>query len=120
MSKKRFTSKEELTSLIERYFDEYLKTSGEIADIESLADYLETTREELIALTAHKRYGEIVKSARNRIAKIKKQLAFCGKIPATVLAFDLKNNHGYKDKPEEDSGGIERVIFKGKASEWAQ
>ena len=99
----------------------FLNESGEVADIESLADYLGITRDEMIALMNHKRIGKILRLARNRIAKIKKQLAFGGKIPAAVLSFDLKNNHGYRDKPDEnDNGGGEQVIFKGKAAEWAQ
>ena len=111
----------ELAEKIERYFTEYLAVSGEIADIESLAEYLGTTRDELLALMNDKKLGPTLKRARNRIAMIKKQLAFNGKIPASVLSFDLKNNHGYRDKPEEseaDQG--EQIIFKGKAAEWAK
>lgn len=116
-----FESADELASSIEAYFGEYLEKSGEVADVESLADYLGTTRDELNALMTDKEFGNVLKLARNRIAKIKKQLAFSGKIPAAVLSFDLKNNHGYKDKPEEaDTTPHESVIFKGKTSKWAQ
>ena len=110
-----------LESEIRAYFEDYLAASGEIADIESLADYLGSTRDELSALMNDEELGTLLQSARNRIAKIKKQLAFCGKIPAAVLSFDLKNNHGYRDKPEEQDlsdGGT--VIFNGLAQEWAQ
>lgn len=105
------------------YFESYLKESGEVADIESLADYLGTTRDEMMAMMQDRRYGKTLKLARNKIAKIKKQLAFGGKIPAAVLSFDLKNNHGYRDKPEDNdsaSHGNESVVFKGKAADWAQ
>lgn len=116
-----FGSADELKSAIDSYFDEYLERSGEVADVESLADYLGTTRDELIYMLGDKQYGHILRLARNRIAKIKKQLAFGGRIPAAVLSFDLKNNHGYKDKPEEsDVTPHESVIFKGKTSKWAQ
>ncbi len=116
-----FDSPEELNQTIEEYFGEFLPQSGEIADIESLADYLGTTRDELIAMMNDKRVGFTLRLARNRIAKIKKQLAFGGKIPAAVLSFDLKNNHGYKDKPEDtDTTPHESVVFKGKTSQWAQ
>ena len=116
-----FDSAEELTSAIERYFGEYLNESGEIADIESLADYLGTTRDEILIMLYDKAVGKILRSARNRIAKIKKQLAFNGKIPSSVLTFDLKNNHGYKDKPEEtEATSQQTVIFKGKATQWAK
>ncbi len=78
----------------------------------------------MMAMMQDKKYGKTLKLARNKIAKIKKQLAFGGKIPAAVLSFDLKNNHGYKDKPEDNEGlnhGNEpQVVFKGKAADWAQ
>ena len=119
--KKRKITPEELREQIDSYFSEYLQASGEVADIESLADYLGTTRDELILLMNDKDLGVILRLARNKIAKIKKQLAFGGKIPAAVLSFDLKNNHGYKDKPEDsDTAPHESVVFKGKTSQWAQ
>ncbi len=74
----------------------------------------------MIAMMYDKKYGKILRIARNKIAKIKKQLAFGGKIPAAVLSFDLKNNHGYRDKPEDTEGEHETVIFKGRASDWAK
>lgn len=116
-----FKSQQQCQAVIDSYFTSYLKESGEIADVESLADYLGITRDELNSLTNHRRYGNILKRAKNRIAKIKKQLAFCGKIPAAVLSFDLKNNHGYKDKPEDsECSSAEKVLFKGKAADWAE
>lgn len=67
-------------------------------------------------------YGTLMRRAKNKIAKIKKQLAFAGKMTPTVLAFDFKNNHGYRDKPEEkaDEKEKESVIIKGKAKEWSK
>ena len=98
---------------IESYFNTHLAVSGEIADIESLAEYLGTTRDRLLGLMNDKRFGEDLTRARNRIAMIKKQLAFNGKIPASVLSFDLKNNHGYRDKPEDaEPEKTEPVVFK--------
>ena len=121
MKNRIFTSVDECNSAIDRYFDEYLKLSGEVADIESLADYLSVTRDDVLALMHDKKYGDIFRRARNRIAKIKKQLAFNGKIPAAVLSFDLKNNHGYRDKPEDSEAmNAEGVVFKGRISDWAQ
>ncbi|MBR0231069.1 MAG: hypothetical protein IJQ53_02445 [Clostridia bacterium] len=103
------------------YFGVFLAESGEIADMESLAEYLGTTRDRLLALTNDKKCGEVIKRARNRIAMIKKQLAFNGKIPAAVLSFDLKNNHGYRDKPEDsEPEGAEQIIIKGRATDWAK
>ncbi|MBR5746891.1 MAG: hypothetical protein IKX92_06495 [Clostridia bacterium] len=103
------------------YFNVYLAETGEIADVESLAEYLGTTRDALLALANDKKCGDTVKRARNRIAMIKKQLAFNGKIPAAVLSFDLKNNHGYRDKPEDsEPEGAEQIIIKGRATDWAK
>ncbi len=116
-----FSSGEDCKTKLERYFEEYLPASGEVADIEGLADYLGITRKELIALSEHKTYGVLLRRAWNRIAKIKKQLAFRGKLPAAVLSFDLKNNHGYRDRPEEQQdGSVPAVIFQGRAEEWAK
>ena len=116
-----FGSVKECEKAVALYFDEFLKESGEVADIESLADYLGITRDEIMDLMNHKSFGKILRLARNRIAKIKKQLAFGGKIPAAVLSFDLKNNHGYRDKPDDSEGNSsEQVIFKGKTADWAQ
>ncbi len=116
-----FKSQSECEKRVNEYFEKHLAESGEVADIESLADYLGTTRDEMIKMMNGKRFGKTLRMARNRIAKIKKQLAFGGKIPAAVLSFDLKNNHGYRDKPEENNEqNNEAVIFKGKASDWAQ
>ncbi len=116
-----FSSGEDCKAKLERYFEEYLPASGEVADIEGLADFLGITRKDLIALTEHKTYGVLLRRAWNRIAKIKKQLAFRGKLPAAVLSFDLKNNHGYRDRPEEQQdGSVPAVIFQGRAGEWAK
>lgn len=115
-----FSSSADCDGKIEAYFAQHLAESGDVADIESLADYLGSTRDELMALMSDKRYGKTLRKARNRIAMIKKQLAFRGKIPATVLSFDLKNNHGYRDKPEESETNTEQVVFKGQTDEWAK
>ena len=117
-----FKSAKDCKDRIDEYFNVYLPTSHEVADIESLADFLGSTRDEIIALMCDKRFGKTLRIARNKIAKIKKQLAFGGKIPAAVLSFDLKNNHGYRDKPDENEAvnQTEQVVFKGKASDWAQ
>lgn len=120
MNKAVFSSPETLQNKLDEYFGSYLAEKGEIADIESLADFLGITREELISLMNDEKLGAPLRIARNRIAKIKKQLAFSGKLQATVLAFDFKNNHGYKDKPEESEIESEPVIFKGKTESWAK
>lgn len=116
-----FASKKDCKAKLAAYFDEFLPCGGEVADIESLADYLGTTRDTLWRLSEHKTYGELLQCAFNRIAKIKKQLAFGGKLPAAVLSFDLKNNHGYRDRPEEhDTAAGTTVMFVGKAEDWSK
>lgn len=116
-----FKDKSDCEEKINAYFEQHLPSTGEVADVESLADYLNLTREELLELMSDKAYGRTLRLARNRIAKLKKQLAFNGKLPAAVLAFDFKNNHGYRDKPEEsEAGGGETVVFKGLAADWAK
>ena len=117
-----FLSKKDCNQKLARYFDMHLPTSGEVADIEGLADFLGTTRDALWALLEHDTYGTLLQCAFNRIAKIKKQLAFGGKLPAAVLSFDLKNNHGYRDRPEETRDGNTgtTVVFMGKTEDWAK
>lgn len=115
-----FRSREDCAEKLRQYFEEYLPASGEVADVEGLADFLGTTRADLTACAAHKRYGEAVRCACNRIAKIKKQLAFAGKLPAAVLAFDLKNNHGYLDRPDDQLPTTQTVILKGLADGWTK
>ena len=117
-----FLSKKDCKQKLAQYFDTYLPASGEVADIEGLADFLGTTRDALWALSEHGTYGTLLQCAFNRIAKIKKQLAFGGKLPAAVLSFDLKNNHGYRDRPEEqrDASAGTTVVFMGSTEEWAK
>lgn len=119
-----FQSREDCEEKLKRYFEEYLPSSGEVADVEGLADFLGTTRAELMACASHKRYGKSVRCACNRIAKIKKQLAFSGKLPAAVLSFDLKNNHGYLDRPDGNGSDnlptAQSVILRGLAEAWSK
>ena len=113
-----FLSAADCAEKVKSYFEIFLADNpDEVADVESLADYLGTTREGIFAMEKGAAYGFELRKARNRIAKIKKQLAFRGKLPAAVLSFDLKNNHGYKDKQEE-SAAENTVIIKGVAKEW--
>jgi hypothetical protein len=104
---------------IDSYFNEYLPENPDIiADTESLAAYIGLTRDELNSLEGHKRIGRHIRLAKTKIAAVKKQLAFRGKINATMLVFDLKNDHGYREKPEE--GGQSVIIFKGEVLEWGE
>lgn len=107
----------ELDKLIEKYFSDHLGNHPElIPDTESLASYLGITRNELNSLSEHKLVGRTVQQAKTRIASEKKQLAFRGKLPPTVLAFDLRNDHGYRDKPEETPQTT--IVLRGSSDEW--
>jgi signal peptidase I len=72
VQKKAFTTQKECEQKVGEYFDIYLRESGEVADIESLADYLGITRDEMIAMMNDKRFGKTLRLARNKIAKIKR------------------------------------------------
>ncbi len=115
-------NKRTLKQKIESYFNDYLpENEGEVADIESFAVYLGVTRDELTELENTVGCGRDISLAKSKIAAIKKQLAFKGKIPAAVLSFDFKNNHGYRDKAESDrdSGGA-MLIIQGQAEKWGE
>ena len=84
-----------------------------------MADFLSCTRADIFEMMSDKKYSPAVTRAMNRIAFIKKQLAFKGKIPAAVFVFDMKNNHSYKDKPDAgDNPEKSRLILKGEAGKW--
>ena len=115
-----FSDSEDCRKKLASYFNGYLpENPDEIADIESLAEFLGTTREGIFAIEKTDEFGFELRKARNRIAKIKKQLAFHGKLPPAVLSFDLKNNHGYKDRNDESCGG-DTLVIKGIAKNWAK
>lgn len=87
--------------------------------IEGLCRFLECERMTLINYQKEKGYEEFfytIKAAKNKIQQDKVERALTGLAPASPSIFDLKNNHGYKDKQEtEHSGGlniskIERTI----------
>lgn len=115
-----FVSEEDCVRKLKQFFAERIAESGEVPDVEGLAEFLHTTRDELFRLKEHRVYGRYLERAFNSIAKQKKQLAFAGKLPAAVLSFDLKNNHGYRDKPEERGEAGTTVVFRGMAEEWAK
>ncbi|MBQ3196246.1 MAG: hypothetical protein IJB65_07265 [Clostridia bacterium] len=116
-----FLNADDCRQKLTNYFEKHLAENSElVADVESLADFLGTTREGLFSMEQDKIYGFELRKARNRIAAIKKQLAFRGKLPPAVLSFDLKNNHGYRDKSEDAAAGADTVIIKGVAKEWAK
>jgi hypothetical protein len=102
----KFETPEELETKIEEFF-EYCIEEKEIPDVEGLAVFLDTTRKTLFEYEKKPDFSNTVKRAKEKIFHKKKQLAFQGKMNATVFIFDAKNNHEYTDKQELDhtSGG---------------
>ena len=117
--KKIFTSPADCKIKLGRYFNAYLaQNADEIADIESLAEFLGCTRRELLTLEKDDVYGLYVSRAKNSIARIKKQMAMKGKIPAAVLSFDMKNNHDYSDKGDSSESEAPVIVISGDAKHW--
>jgi len=96
----KFPDPDKLQSYINNYFNSLKE--NDIADIESLAEYLDTSRKVLFEYEKKTEYSNAIKKAKNKIASIKKQLAMKGIIPASVFIFDFKNNHDYADRQEID------------------
>lgn len=79
--------------------------------IEGLCEYLDCDRKTLINYENREGYEEFfhtIKKAKNKIQRDKVEKGLMGESNSAVTIFDLKNNHGYKDKQEQElSGGIE-------------
>lgn len=74
--------------------------------IEGLCVFLECDR--LTLLNYEKREGyepffNTIKKAKMKIQQNKVERGLTGNAPASITIFDLKNNHGYKDKQEIDT-----------------
>ena len=89
--------------------------------IEGLCAFLECDRVTLINYQQEEGYEEYfstIKAAKNKIQQNKVERALSGLAPAATSIFDLKNNHGYRDKQETEHSGnvainkIERTIVK--------
>ncbi|MCP3684802.1 MAG: hypothetical protein GY861_19205 [bacterium] len=124
---KKYKSAEEVEEVIQIYFDECDNNTKEVYDkknqevttvafplpytVEGLALALDfTSREALINYEKKKGYEEFfdtIKKAKLRIQQNKVVNGIAGTYNQAVTIFDLKNNHGYKDKNETDitSGG---------------
>lgn len=102
----KFQSIEELSDAILGYW-EYLKeniANGAeiIPDTEGLASFIGVSRDTLHEWerSNYRGFSDTIKTAKNSIGAINKQLAKQGKIPAVVFAIDFNNNHGYTQKQE--------------------
>ena len=120
-TRKTFETVEELQAAIDVYFEEcdsrYIevydkqsKTVKEISKpipytIEGLCLVLGVGRETLLNYEkqpGYEDYFDTIKEAKLKIQKNKVERGLDGESSAPVTIFDLKNNHGYKDKSEHD------------------
>ena len=118
---KRFTSNQELRELLENYFKEcqdrketrYTKEgiAYEVSKpvpftIEGLCDVMECDRRTLLnyeKAEGYEDYFHTIKWAKNKVARNKAERGIGGEGNGHYIAFDMKNNHGYKDKTEVDN-----------------
>lgn len=120
-SYKKWETPEELQMCVDAYFKEcddrvvqvYSKSAQELVDmkkpipytIEGLCDALECDRDTLLNYQKKEGYEEyfgIVKRAKLKVQRNKVERGLDGDSNPAVTIFDLKNNHGYKDKVEQD------------------
>lgn len=74
--------------------------------IEGLCGFLECNRSTLLNYEKEEEYEEFfhtIENAKNKIQQSKVERGLLGTAPASTTIFDLKNNHGYKDKTEVDN-----------------
>lgn len=118
---KKWETPEELQSDIDNYFElcnnntkTVVTKEGEIIEvphpipytIEGLCDVLECDRATLLnyeKTKGYEPYFNTIKKAKNKIQRNKVERGLIGESNPAVTIFDLKNNHGYKDKTETDT-----------------
>lgn len=101
---RKFNSAKELENKLNEYFNVYLKENPEeLADIESLAVFLDCDRDTILNYEKIDEFFGTIKKAKTKILNIKKQNTYKGRVPVAFMIFDLKNNHGYTDKQEIES-----------------
>lgn len=116
MSAKLWKTPEDLKVEIEAYFDKCDinqvhetkegKPIYEPYTVEGLALALNCTHQTLLnyeRAEGYEPYFEAIKMAKLRIQQQKVINGMTGKSNPTITIFDLKNNHGYKDKQEVES-----------------
>lgn len=117
-----FKDKDELQKAIDKYYkrcDENTKTvivKNEVVTIpdpipytiEGLANVLECDRLTLLnyeTLEGYEEYFNTVKKAKRKVLQNKIERGLMGSLNPIVTIFDLKNNHGFKDKSEIQHDG---------------
>ena len=127
---KRWASPDELQSAIDVYFNEcdnrvvqvYSKSAQELVSmsspmpytIEGLCDVLVCERQTLLNYQkkeGYEEYFDTIKKAKIKIQRNKVERGLIGESNPAVSIFDLKNNHGYKDKTEVDSNNRKKIVF---------
>ena len=114
-SAKKWKTPEELAEAIEQYFigcdaNKVHETKEgdaiyEPYTIEGLCEVLDCDRDTLLNYQkkeGYEPYFGTIKRAKNKIQKQKLVNGYVGLSNSTLTIFDLKNNHGYKDKTETD------------------
>lgn len=118
---KKWETPEELQQDIDDYYDKcdnnkvqiVHKETGALIDVpkpipytvEGLCEVLGCCRETLLNYEKQEGYEEFfstIKRAKNKIARNKIERGLMGDSAASVTIFDLKNNHGYRDRTESD------------------
>lgn len=115
----KFQSVEELNEKIEAYFDscwdEEESCYKRPYTITGLALALDTSRKVLLDYERRNdEYSDTIKRAKNRVENYAEEALFTSKQTAGVI-FNLKNNHGWVDKTEQQvdanhTGGL-NVVF---------
>lgn len=112
-SSKKWVSQEDLQIAVDDYFDKCDcnivghdaggKPITEPYTIEGLALHLDCCRDTLLnyeKAEGYEPYFDTIKKAKLRVQHQKVVNGLIGKSNSTITIFDLKNNHGYKDKTE--------------------
>lgn len=103
---KYWDSSDELQDAINEYFNDCDKGKEPIPyTIEGLCEVLECDRVTLLNYEKKPGYEEFfstIKKAKLKIQRNKLERGLMGKSNPALTIFDLKNNHGYKDKTEQE------------------
>lgn len=126
---RKFTTPEEMEEKIVSFFfhcennyEEVMSASGVIKKlrkpltptVHALAAWLEISTETLLDYEKDKGYEDfhfIVKMAKQKILAMKTMSLVNNKGATNGLIFDLKNNHGWKEKSEIDSKNEHRIVI---------
>lgn len=103
----------ELQTAIDAYFelcDDANRSNNRNAwrpyTVEGLCEVLGCCRDTLHKYeTEHPEFSDAIRAAKLKIARHKVERGLSGAYNAQVAMFDLKNNHGYRDKVEHEIGG---------------